>query len=122
MILFENYMDKWKLIANKAEADKGLEKVAAGLEEDEAAQAQPKKKQKNKMYGICTKVRSGNCKYGGWTREDTARFNELYKLVLADRADKFAEQLKRQLLAYRKAKLLKAKEKAAATLVDRHNI
>ena len=35
---------------------------------------------------------AGNCKYGGWTREEgTARFNAaLYKLVLADRADKFA--------------------------------
>ena len=43
LILFENYINKWKL-ANKAEADKGLKEVAAGLEEDEAAQAQPKKK------------------------------------------------------------------------------
>ena len=98
----------------------GIEEVAAGLEEDEAAQAQPKKKQNNKIvYGIYTKVRSGNCKYGGWTREGMARFNKLYKLVLADRADKFAEQSERQLLAYCNAKLLKEKGKAAATLVAR---
>ena len=51
-------------------------------------------------------------------REGTARFNKLYKLVLANRADKFAEQLECQLLAYCKAKVLKAKGKAAATLVD----
>ena len=44
LILVKNYIDKWKLIANKAdEADKGLK-------EDEAAQAQPKKKQNNKIY------------------------------------------------------------------------
>jgi hypothetical protein len=35
LILFENYIDKWKLIANKTEADKGLEEVAAGLKECE---------------------------------------------------------------------------------------
>ena len=30
LILFKNYIDKWKRIANKAEADKGLEDVVAG--------------------------------------------------------------------------------------------
>jgi hypothetical protein len=118
LILFENYIDKWKLIANKAEAEKGLEEVAAGLEDDEAAQAQPKKKPNNKIYGKYTKVRSGNCKYGGWTYEGTARFNELYKMVLADRACSFADQTERQLLAHCKAQALKAKGKAAAALVD----
>ena len=55
MILFEKYIDKWILNAKKAKADKGLEEVAAGLKEDEAAQAQPKKKQNSKTYGIYTK-------------------------------------------------------------------
>ena len=119
LILFENYIDKWKLIANKKEeAEKEIDEVAAGLEQGEAAQVQPKKKRNNKIYGIYTKVRSGNCKYGGWTREGTARFNELYKLVLVDRASAFAEQAERQLLAYCKAQVLKTKGKAAASLVD----
>jgi hypothetical protein len=66
LILLGNYIDKWKLFATVAEADKeGLKEVAAGLEEDEAAQAQPKKKQNNMIDGMYTKVRSGKCKYGG---------------------------------------------------------
>ena len=52
--------------------------------------------QRGKYIGI----KSGHCKYGGWSHAGMARFNELYKLVEADRASDVAEAMEKELLAF----------------------
>ena len=45
--------------------------------------------------------KSGQCKYGGWIRDRTARFNELYNLVAEDRSCPEAEEaMETELLAF----------------------
>ncbi len=47
-----------------------------------------------------TLKKSGHCKYGGWSRDGTARFNELYNLVAEDRLCPQAEAIETELLAF----------------------
>ena len=49
--------------------------------------SRPSEKQMQKTMGKYTALQSGKCKYNGWTDEGMARFNELFKMVQADRAD-----------------------------------
>jgi hypothetical protein len=47
-----------------------------------------------------TLKKSGHCKYGGWSRDGTSRFNELYNLVAEDRSCPQAEAMETELLAF----------------------
>jgi hypothetical protein len=40
-----------------------------------------KKKGTKRIPGKYTAMKNGHCKYGGWSRAGTARFNKLYSLV-----------------------------------------
>ena len=75
LLMFDNYIDKWT-------------NPIAATDQDGAsvvADKQGKRKQP-RQRGKYTAIRSGRCKYGGWSREGTARFNQFYKLVQEDRA------------------------------------
>ena len=50
--------------------------------------------------GKYTASKSGHCKYGGWSREGTKRFNEFHHLVQEDRASKQSQEMESQLLAF----------------------
>ena len=73
-----------------------------------------------------TLEKSGHCKYGGWSRDGTARFNELYNLVAEDRSCPQAEAMETELLAFcRKEMGVNGQQEgvdkeggAAATLVE----
>ncbi|KAI2505014.1 hypothetical protein MHU86_9457 [Fragilaria crotonensis] len=43
-------------------------------------------------------AKTGHCKYGGWSREGMARYNEFYHLVKADRTCEQAMDMERELL------------------------
>jgi hypothetical protein len=85
LLLFENYIDKWKAPPENPN--------------DRELNAQGKRKQP-RQRGKYTAIKSGHCKYGGWSHAGMARFNELYKLVEADRASNVAEAMEKELLAF----------------------
>ena len=85
LLLFENYIEKWKAPPENPD--------------DRELNAQGKRKQP-RQRGKYTGIKSGHCKYGGWSHAGMARFNELYKLVEADRASDVAEAMEKELLAF----------------------
>jgi hypothetical protein len=80
LLLFDNYIEKWKKSIATNASDEGQQKQG---------------RQRGKYTG-----KSGHCKYGGWSRDGTARFNELYNLVVEDRACPQAEAMETELLAF----------------------
>jgi hypothetical protein len=78
LLLFDNYIEKWK--------------TPKGASEGENKQT--------RQRGKYTGKKSGHCKYGGWSREGTARFNELYNLVQEDRSCQQAKPMEKELLAF----------------------
>ena len=90
LLMFENYIDKWK----------SLPPVDDEAEDSDSEQGQRKKKAKPRQRGAYTATKSGHCKYGGWSHEGIARFNELYSLVQEDRQCTQAEAMEKQLLAF----------------------
>ncbi|KAI2490820.1 hypothetical protein MHU86_23755 [Fragilaria crotonensis] len=89
LLMFENYIDKWK----------SMPPVADEAEDSDSEQGQRKKKAKPRQRAY-TQTKSGHCKYGGWSHEGIARFNELYSLVQEDRQCTQAEAMEKQLLAF----------------------
>ena len=59
-----------------------------------------KKKGQERLMGKYTANKSGHCKYGGWSREGTKRFNEFHELVQEDRASEQSQEMESQLLAF----------------------
>ena len=59
-----------------------------------------KKKGQERLMGKYTASKSGHCKYGGWSREGTQRFNEFHHLVQEDRASEQSQEMESQLLAF----------------------
>lgn len=89
LLLFENYIDKWKMMKDTPPAP-----AAVG------AQATVRANTKSKLRGKFTGKKSGHCKYGGWCHEGTARFNQLYKMVGEDRESARAMIMEKELLRY----------------------
>jgi hypothetical protein len=90
LLIFENYVDKWKM--QKAVPVDDVNANNAGADEREATiQKQPR------QTGTYTGQKSGHCKYGGWSHDGMVRFNELYKLVADDRACLQAEAMEKEL-------------------------
>jgi hypothetical protein len=80
LLLFDNYIKKWKKLTTMHVSDEGQEKLG-------------------RQRGKYTK-KSGHCKCGGWSRDGTARFNELYNLVAEDRSCPQAEAMETELHAF----------------------
>ena len=97
LLLFDNYEDKWL-----GQKPLGTTAEAATVEFDENADKDGRRKG-SRRKGKYTGKKSGHCKYGGWSREGTARFNQLYNLVQADRASPSAERIENELLENCKA-------------------
>jgi hypothetical protein len=94
LLMFENYIDKWKAMVADEDADEG---------EDDGDRKMPArggatKKEPLRLRGIYTKKKSGHCKYSGWSRKGIARFNELYQLVCEDRASENAAAMEQMFL------------------------
>ena len=90
LLIFENYVNKWKM--QKAVPVDDANANNAGADEREATiQKQPR------QTGTYTGQKSGHCKYGGWSHDGMVRFNELYKLVVDDRACLQAEAMEKEL-------------------------
>ncbi len=90
LLLFENYIDKWKL--QKAVTVDDANATNAGTDEREVT-----KHKQPRQRGKYTGKKSRHCKYGGWSQDGMARFNELYKLVDDDRACHQAEAMEKEL-------------------------
>lgn len=89
LLLFENYIDKWKMtttVAARASGNNGT--------------GQCESNRKSKLRGKYTGKKSGHCKYGGWCHEGTTRFNELYAMVGEDRVSAQAAEMEKELLRY----------------------
>ena len=99
LLLIDNYIDKWSTtLTNVARAGMTTEKDA-----DAQSDADPdgtKKKGQERLMGKYTASKSGHCKYGGWSREGTKRFNEFHHLVQEDRASEQSQEMESQLLAF----------------------
>ena len=63
---------------------------------DNAEQA----KKQGRHRGKYTAKKSGHCKYGGWSREGMARFNQLYNMVQEDRASPQALAMEMEFLSF----------------------
>jgi hypothetical protein len=89
LLLFNKYIGEWtNPIATTDQND------AAGADDLVGKRKQPRQK------GRYTAKTSGHCKYGGWSREGTARFNQFYKLVQEDRQCPQAEAMEMELMAF----------------------
>jgi len=110
LLLIDNYFDKWSTTPTKvvragmttekdtdakSDADPGNDNNNTGAENDGT-----KKKGQERLMGKYTANKSGHCKYGGWSREGTKRFNEFHHLVQEDRASKQSHEMESQLLAF----------------------
>lgn len=76
LFFYENYIDKWKLMAV----------------DDMAGRKSPKRE------GKYTETKSGNCLFGGWSLEGKRRFNEICAMVVADRAGPHAAEAEKRFL------------------------
>ena len=112
LLLIDNYMEKW-IKALEKEGNPSTDTVADDTNDNDdndnntgevGTNAKQKKKAMKRMPGKYTAKKNGHCKYGGWSREGTARFNELYNLVQEDRASPQAEQMESELMAYCRAR------------------
>lgn len=81
LLMYENYKDKWTKQGN-----------------EQAGQSVPSGKKV--IRGKFTVQNSGTCKYGGWSHAGMKRFNELYDLVVEDRACPQAAAVEKEFLDY----------------------
>jgi hypothetical protein len=95
LLLYDNYVEKW-LKAFQREEQQRLETLAS----PQPGSGGRRKSSKEREKGKYTAQRTGHCKYGGWSREGMARYNEFYHLVKADRACKQAVDMERELLTH----------------------
>ena len=89
LLLFENYIDKWRMTTTVAAPAPGTNGTG-----------QCESNKRSKLRGKYTGKKSGHCKYGGWCHEGTTRFNELYAIVGEDRASAQAAEMEKELLRY----------------------
>jgi hypothetical protein len=89
LLLFENYIDKWKMTT-----------AAATVPPANNGAGQDETNKTSKLRGKFTGKKSGHCKYGGWCHEGTTRFNELYRMVGEDRDSAHAVEMETELLRY----------------------
>ena len=107
LLLLDNYMEKWKTVL--AEEEQARAQALADNDSDNTAgqvgrpNGKQKKKGGTKIPGKYTAKKNGNCKYGGWSRAGTARFNKLYNLVQEDRASAQSEDMEQELMAFCRA-------------------
>jgi hypothetical protein len=92
LLLFDNYIEKWL-----------SEKQPPSETNEPPDPPDDGRKKGSRRKGKYTGKKSGHCKYGGWSREGTARFNHFYNLVQVDRASPLAETMEKQILQYCKA-------------------
>ena len=104
LLLIDNYIDKWAAtLTNAADVETNTDKAANSEttpENDADAETTlakdvdtgventttKEKKGTERLMGKYTAEKSGHCKYGGWSRDGTKRFNEFHRLVQEDRA------------------------------------
>ena len=91
LLLFDNYIEKWLAGKQPAETNEPTDPPDDG------------RRKGFTRKGKYTGKKSGHCKYGGWSREGTARFNYFYNLVQVDRASPVAETMEKEILQYCKA-------------------
>jgi len=106
LLLYENYIDKWKTQGNIE--DDESEHYEDCEEEDEkkednddsvhSAGSQKKKTMSKAVRGKYTCHNNGTMKYGGWSDQGMARFNELYDLVKKDRRCPRAAAMEKEFL------------------------
>ena len=81
LLVYENYKDKWTKQGNEQPG----QLVQSG---------------KKVIRGKFTIQNSGTCKYGGWSHDSMKRFNELYNLVVEDRACPQAATVEKEFIDY----------------------
>ncbi|KAI2494678.1 hypothetical protein MHU86_19857 [Fragilaria crotonensis] len=81
LLMYENYQDKW-------------------TKQGSAQAGQSEQSGKKVIRGKYTVQNSGTCKYGGWSHAGMRRFNELYDLVVEDRACPQAAAVEKEFLNY----------------------
>ncbi|KAI2510503.1 hypothetical protein MHU86_3923 [Fragilaria crotonensis] len=95
LLLYDNYIEKW-LKAFQREEQLRHETPPAEPQPGAAPAAGKVQEGKGERQVYCAKT--GHCKYGGWSREGMARYNEFYHLVKADRTCEQAMDMERELL------------------------
>jgi hypothetical protein len=94
LLLFDNYNEKWLKAFQQEEQQRQLETPAI----PQPRSGDREQSKKDRVKGKYTAQRTGHCKYGGWSREGMARYNEFYHLVKADRVCEHAMDMERELL------------------------
>jgi hypothetical protein len=95
LLLFDNYIEKW--IEMAAESAKEKEETLQG-ERDKQDKKKTTERRRGKYTGAS--VKSGHCKFGGWSQHGMKRFNALFTLVKEDRASPQAAEMERKLLEF----------------------
>jgi hypothetical protein len=97
LLLLDNYLEKWKIRADEADAAR-IEPVGDGAAGMTTAEGENARRKLIKTAGKYTAKAQGQCKWGGWSSEGIQQFNNLRKLVKADReADKNCEEEPRRM-------------------------
>lgn len=92
LLLFDNYIDKWVSAFEREEGQNTDASMAS------PTTASGRKARKDREKGKYTAQKTGHCKYGGWSREGMARYNQFYHLVKADRASENAAVMEQSVL------------------------
>ena len=96
LLLYDNYNGKW-LKTFQREEEQRLETPEAPAPPGSGGRNKSRREREKGKY---TAQKTGHCKYGGWSREGMARYNEFYHLVKADRACEQAMDMERELLTH----------------------
>ncbi len=87
LLLINNYMEKW-ISALVPKENMGTDAVAQDINNgpvEVGTNASKQKKMGTKQIpGKYMEKKNGHCKYGGWNRTGTTRFNKLYRFVQED--------------------------------------
>ena len=97
LLLYENYVEKWIDMA----AEKRNEQQV-NMPDAERDNRNSKKKKAERRRGKYTgaDTKTGQCKFGGWSKAGTNRFNALFDLVEEDRASPQAAEMEQKLLEF----------------------
>jgi hypothetical protein len=96
LLLYDNYIEKWiDMVAEKRNEQMDMPAQAGGDNRN-------KKKAAARRRGKSTRaaMKTGQCKFGGWSKARTNRFNAFYDLTKEDRGSPQVAEIEQKLLEF----------------------
>ena len=95
LLLYDNYIEKWIDMAAEKRNEQQVDMPDAERDNRNKKKAE---RRRGKYTGAATKT--GQCKFGGWSKAGTYRLNAFYDLVKEDRTSPQAAEMEQKLLEF----------------------